>query len=176
VACRNLGFHFDRAVRLGPYEGLRRELILRMKQPSGECLAEWVGDAWASTAEEKLRALAADFVVPVPMHWRRRWSRGYNQSEVLARSLASRLRLPCRPGWLRRVRHTPFQTEQSPTARRENVKGVFLTHPRNELRNRTVMLVDDVLTTGATASEAARGLRAAGAGAVVIAVLAHGPA
>lgn len=173
MACRNQVFHFQRAIRWGPYVGLRRELILRMKQPSGECLAEWVGDVWARNAEESLRALGADLVIPVPLHWRRRWSRGYNQSGTLARSVAGRLGLACQPRWLRRIRHTPLQTEQSPTARQANVRGVFHAQPRPELRNRTVMLVDDVLTTGSTASEAARALRAAGAGAVVVAVLAR---
>ncbi len=175
LTCRDVGFYFERAVRCGPYEGLRRELILRMKQPTGECLAEWVGEAWARSADEKLRALGADFVVPVPLHWRRRWLRGYNQSEVLARALAGRLGLACRPRWLRRIRHTPLQTEQSATARRANVRGVFHAPSRPELRNRTILLVDDVLTTGSTASEAARALRDAGAAAVVVAVLAHGP-
>jgi ComF family protein len=175
LACRNRGFYFERAMRWGPYTGLRRELILRMKQPSGECLAEWVGAVWATESEEKLRSLGADFVMPVPLHWRRRWWRGYNQSEVLAQAIATRLGLPCRPRWLRRIRHTPLQTEQSPTARQTNVKGVFLGHPVPEMQNRTILLVDDVLTTGSTASEAARALRAAGAGAVVVAAMAHGP-
>lgn len=173
LACRNRGFSFERAVRWGPYTGLRRELILRMKLPAGECLAEWVGEVWAESAEEKLKALGADLVMPVPLHWRRRWSRGYNQSEVLARALATCLGLPCRPRWLRRIRHTPFQTEQSPTARQANVKGVFQARPVPELRDRTVLLIDDVLTTGSTASEAARALRAVGAGAVAVAVLAR---
>jgi ComF family protein len=175
VRCRDTSFHFDRAFRLGPYDGLLRELVLRMKHSSGEQLAEWIGDLWAACAESRLREAKPDLVVPVPLHWQRRWSRGYNQSEVLAHALADRLGMPCRPGWLWRTRATPLQTEQSPAARWDNVRGAFATAPRPDLKGRTVLLVDDVLTTGATASEAARALRSAGADRVVAAVLAHGP-
>jgi ComF family protein len=175
VRCRDDAFQFERALRLGPYDGLLRELVLRIKQPTGEMLAEMLGALWAEHAEGRLRELGADVIVPVPLHWRRRWSRGYNQSEVLARALADRLRLPCRPCWLRRVRNTPFQTQQTPAERRINVQAGFHARPRPPLQGRTVLLVDDVLTSGSTASEAARALRAAGAARVVVAVLAHGP-
>jgi ComF family protein len=175
LACRGEKFHFERVLRLGPHEGLRRELILQMKNASGENMAEWLGGLWAEHAEPVLRPLGADVIVPIPLHWRRWWSRGYNQSAVLARALADRLGLPCRPRWLRRVRHTPRQTEQSAAARRANVAGVFQVSRGAVFRDRTVLLVDDVLTTGSTASEAARVLRAAGARAVFVAVVAHGP-
>lgn len=171
--CRDLRYHFERAIRLGPYDGLLRELILRLKQPWGENLAEHLGGLWAEAAEASLTALDADLVIPVPLHWLRSWQRGYNQSAALAGALAARLQLPCRPGWLRRVRNTPSQTTQSPAARRANVQRAFHARARTELRGRTVLLVDDVLTTGSTCSEAARALRDAGAARVVVAVLAH---
>src|SRR5262249_56284673 len=106
-------------------------------------------------------------------HWRRRWRRGYNQSEVLAQALTDRLRVPCRPDWLRRVRHTPQQVGQSATERRENVRNAFAAPARAQLRGKTVLLVDDVLPTGSTASDAARALRTAGAARIVVAVLAR---
>jgi ComF family protein len=173
TSCRESRFPFDRALRLGLYEGLLKEVILRLKHASGEGLAELLGRLWAEHAEARLRELGADLVVPVPLHWWRRWQRGYNQSEALARALAARLHLPCQPGWLRRIRHTPPQTAQSVTARRENVHNAFRARPRAALQRKTVLLVDDVLTTGSTASEAARALRAAGAARVVVAVLAR---
>jgi len=171
--CRTASFHFDRALRLGPYEGLLRELIRRLKHGGGELLPELLSDLWAEHAEQRLRELAADVVVPVPLHWRRRWSRGYNQSETLARGLASRLGLPCRPRWLRRARFTADQTRQTAAARRDNVRNAFLVRPGAALQQRSVLLVDDVMTTGSTASEAARALCTAGAARVVVAVLAH---
>jgi ComF family protein len=116
-------------------------------------------------------ALNLDAVVPVPLHWVRRWQRGYNQSSAIAYGLASRLRLPFRPGWLRRTRNTPSQTKQTASGRRDNVRGAFAVPRRVRLDGQTVLLVDDVMTTGATASEAARALRKAGAGRVAVAVL-----
>jgi len=173
-ACRDQSFHFECAVRLGPYnrDGLLQQVIVRrLKYASGEGLAEAIGQLWASHLEERLRKLKADVIMPVPLHWWRRWTRGYNQSEALARAMANHLRLPCKPHWLRRVRYTPPQGSGR-TARRENVRNAFFAPRRAELRGKTVMLVDDVLTTGSTASDAARALRAAGAARVVVAVLA----
>src|SRR5207302_1130935 len=83
----------------------------------GEGLAEVLAGLWAGHAAA-LRATGADVVVPVPLHWRRRLTRGYNQSEALARVLAAHLGLPCRARWLRRVRATPPPTQQtSPSLR-----------------------------------------------------------
>src|SRR5262249_26141252 len=76
VRCRDETLHFERALRLGPYQGLLRELILRMKHASGESVAEWLGTLWAEHAEARLRAVGAELIIPVPLHWRRRWSRG----------------------------------------------------------------------------------------------------
>jgi ComF family protein len=172
-ACLGTRFHFDGALRLGPYDGRLKEVVLRLKHAAGEGLADAVGDLWGVHAGSRLHALGADAVVPVPLHWRRRWQRGYNQSETLAVALAGRLRLPCRSGWLRRMRATPQQTQQTPTDRRTNVKNAFHARSRPALQGKTILLVDDVLTTGSTASEAARALREAGARRVVVAVLAH---
>jgi ComF family protein len=171
LKCRGESFAFEGALRLGPYEGLLREVVLRLKQASGEGLAEAVGALWAEHAELRLKEVGPDVIVPVPLHWLRRCRRGYNQSEVLARALASRLGLPCRPGWLRRVRPTAKQTEQPAAARRENVRDAF--QASRAVRNQSILLVDDVLTTGSTAHEAARALRQAGAKRVVVAVLGH---
>jgi ComF family protein len=172
--CRNESFGFDRVLRLGPYEGLLREVILRLKNWHGEGLAEVVGKVWARHAEEKFRAEKPDVVVPVPLHWRKQWQRGYNQSQALARALAGHLHLPCRPRWLRRIRFTPQQTAQAPSARRGNVRGAFRARQALNLDGKTILLVDDVLTTGSTASEAARALRSARPARIVVAVLAHG--
>src|SRR6266849_2319227 len=116
TSCRPHSFHFQGVLRLGPYDGPLRDLILRLKHVSGEGLAESLGLVWAAHAEAPLRALAAEAIIPVPLHWRRRLARGYNQSEALARALAVKLALPCQPGWLRRVRDIPHQVKQTATA------------------------------------------------------------
>jgi ComF family protein len=176
-ACRAHSLAFDHAFRLGPYEGLLRELILKMKHHSGEVLAELVGELWADQLVPRLRGTPVDAVMPVPLHWWRRLRRGYNQSATLARVLARRLRVPLRSRWLRRQRNTPRQTYQpSPQARRDNVRGAFRLAAPVSVKGNTLLLVDDVMTTGSTASEAARPLRAAGATHIIVAVLAHGHA
>jgi ComF family protein len=171
--CRDSPFQFEKVIRLGPYEDLLRELILRMKLGTGETLAELLGDLWAESARSRLQEIGADVVIPVPLHWWRRFRRGYNQSEALSYRLAAGLRLPCRPGWLRRIRHTPQQTSQTREQRKENVRGAFRARPWARLCGKVVLLVDDVLTTGTTCNEAARALRAAGATRVIVAVLAR---
>jgi ComF family protein len=172
--CHGTSLAFDRAVRLGPYEGPLRDAVLRLKHHTGEGLAEALGRLWAERAGEALRALAADVVLPVPLHWFHRLRRGYNQSEALARELAAGLGLPCRPRWLRRARLTRKQHHfRSGEERRGNVHDAFRARAGDALRGKHVLLVDDVMTTGSTAHEAARPLRAAGAAQITVAVLAR---
>jgi ComF family protein len=173
-ACRNESFVFEQVLRLGRYEGLLREVILRLKSQTGEGLAELLGESWAKEAAARFAALQIEAIVPVPLHWRRRWQRGYNQSAALGRGLATGLGAPYQPSWLRRVRNTPRQTSRpSPAERKANVRGAFRVRPEASLTGRAILLVDDVMTTGATAGEASRALRAGGASRVVVAVLAR---
>jgi ComF family protein len=172
--CKDESFAFDNAVRLGQYEGTLREAILRMKHAGGMDFAEVIGQLWARHAEAKLRELRPTVVVPVPLHWTRRWRRGFNQSEILAHAFSQKLGLPFRPSWLRRTRRTAPQTRQTPAQRRSNVHNAFAVRRGLDLRGHTVLLVDDVLTTGATVHEAARALRRAHAERIIVAVLAHG--
>ncbi|MCI0680816.1 MAG: ComF family protein [Gemmataceae bacterium] len=174
IHCRDESFAFDRAVRVGPYDGVLRSTILRMKNFRGADVAEAVAALWARHAAPRLRELGPQAVVPVPLHWTRRWRRGFNQSELLAQGLARALGVPCRPNWLRRTRPTPPQTRQTPAQRRVNVHNALAAPAGLDLAGQTVLMVDDVLTTGATAHEAARALRRAGAGTIIVAVLAHG--
>jgi ComF family protein len=173
VGCRGETFAFDAALRLGPYGGVLRDAVLFLKHHGGEGLAELLGELWVQRDAQRFRDLGADVVLPVPLHWWRRLRRGYNQSAALAGGIARQLRIPCYPSWLRRLRNTPDQTLQSPAGRRENVRGAFRARPSARLQGRTVLLVDDVFTTGATANEAARALRTAGAARVLVATLAR---
>lgn len=172
-SCRGESFHFESAFRLGPYDGKLRDAVLKTKNLPGEILAETLGLLWADRDAARFRELRIDVLVPVPLHRWRRLERGYNQSAALADALASKLQVPTRRYWLRRVKPTPKQFTQSATARRENVKNAFRSTRSCRVKNLRVLLVDDVLTTGATASEAAKVLKAAGAAQVSVAVLAH---
>lgn len=176
TSCREMKLHFEQVIRLGPYEGLLRDSVLRIKHGHGETLAELVGSLWFAHQAERLKAVKADIVVPVPLHWWRSWRRGYNQSRSLAEALSRGLGIPLRARSLARIRATPAQTEQTPAGRRHNVHGAFRVRTPSDIRGKSVLLVDDVLTTGSTCDEAARVLKGAGAMRVVVAVLAKSQA
>jgi ComF family protein len=172
-ACRKEAFVFGGVVRMGPYDGLLREVILRMKHWTGEELTEVIGAIWARKIAERVRPLHADMVVPVPLHWSRRWWRGFNQSDILAACLSRELRVPCVRA-LRRERRGSQQKQLSGPARRDNVHRAFQCRAGFDFSNRTILLVDDVMTSGATANESARALRLRRPRAVHVAVMAHG--
>lgn len=172
-ACRGRGFGIDAAVRLGPYEGALREAILRAKQSAGEPVSEMLGRTLAEVRGAELRALAATVVVPVPLHWRRRLTRGYNQAAAIARELAEVLKLPVQPSWLVRTKPDEQHSQPSASARAANIRGAFRVGRRASFAGASVLVVDDVMTTGSTLAEAARVVRAAGAERVNVAVLAR---
>jgi ComF family protein len=169
--CRDEHFSFERVIRVGPYDGLRRDLVIRAK--SDEAMAEAAAAIFAEGIGCKLAGVHVDGVMGVPLHWYRAWHRKYNQSVLLARKLAAAIGSNCWNRSLRRVRPTPLQTSLTGTARRLNVRGAFRAKPRG-LQGKSILLTDDVLTTGATADAAAKALLAAGAGRVIVAVLSHG--
>ena len=123
-------------------------------------------------------AARPDIVLPMPLSAARLRERGYNQAWELARRIAAALHMPADPRLLLRVRDSAHQLTLPPAARTANVQGVFAVEPRRltEVRGRSIALVDDVLTTGATAAEATRVLLQAGARTVQVWVLARTPA
>lgn len=173
AACRDRRFAFTRTVRLGPYGGKLQEAILRVKAPAGETLAERLGQLLWQERCAVLGSLGCEVIVPVPLHWKSRWKRGYNQSAALARELALCWGIPCAERALRRIKAASQHAQPSASARMENVRGAFLASSAASITGRAVLLVDDVMTTGATAAEAAKTLRAAGAKSVAVAILAR---
>jgi ComF family protein len=166
--CRKDAFAFERVVRLGPYAGMLREAILRSKHSFGEAFAEALAELAAPPLRDKLQGHALAGVIPIPLHWWKRWRRGYNQSEISARALASTMKLPLLTRVLFRTKWTEQQTAAQD--RRKNVRDCFTLGRPGETRRlagRLVLLVDDVLTSGATADEAARVLRTCGATTIV---------
>jgi ComF family protein len=125
---------------------------------------------------ERLREcddLAADIIVPTPLHWRRRWSRGFNQAEIIGDELSRALAIPLEAQALRRVRATPRQQQLNAEQRRKNLRGAFAAS--RSVQGAHVALVDDVVTTCATSTEISRVLLAAGAASVQVWCLARTP-
>jgi ComF family protein len=171
--CHDERWHFDRAVAAGLYEGLLQQLILEAKGPAHDAVAESLADCLWQEVGPRLERLDIDAVVPVPMHWMRRWWRLANSPEVMAERLAGHLGVRCRRRWLVKHRHTQRQAALPRTERLTNLKGAFLARLPRRVAGRHILLVDDVLTTGATCSEAARVLKRAGAAEVTVAVVAR---
>lgn len=167
--CRDERWGFDAAIALGVYRGVLRELLLEAKKPVGSAAASGIGRLLANELQNVDIEQAA-MVVPMPMHWRRRLLRGVNSAERLADGLASRLRISVKQK-LRRRRPTRPQTSVAPSSRPQNVRGAFAAVGR--IAGGTVLLVDDVLTTGSSCSAAARELKRAGAERVVAVVAAR---
>jgi ComF family protein len=140
-----------------------RTLVHQLKYQSLHALAEPMTDLLAAYLLDS--PLPVDLVAPVPLHPRRRRRRGFNQSELLARGIAARIGIELDHHSLRRRRHTRPQLQADDRARREeNVRGAFICG--DAVRCRRVLLVDDVLTTGATLRECAVTLKDAGAATV----------
>jgi ComF family protein len=171
--CRGRKLWFDEALAVGHYAGGLRDLLLRMKRSDGDCISLAVAQLfWQQCADRLLRA-EADVVVPIPLHWRRRLVHRTNSAAVLAEVLAARLGLPLADRLLRRRRNTQRQFDLTPPQRWDNVRNAFAVRGGYYLQAASVLLVDDILTTGATCSAAARALRKAGAQRVTVAVVAR---
>ncbi len=174
--CQGRRLGFDAAVALGPYQGPIRDLCLRLKHEPNGWVAPWLAGVLVE-ARPILRQWAADvesrpLVVPVPLHWQRRLRRGYNQTDGLARGLARGLGLR-EAHWLRRVTSSKILAGLGRVERARTMRKAFRVGRVSglKLKGRTVFLVDDILTTGATCGAAARALKRAGAARVVAVVI-----
>ena len=149
------------------HHDLLRDLLLRLKFHNELSLAHALGALLA--AHPLLPELGSSHIVPIPLHPSRLTHRGFNQSLELARPIAQRLGLPLDAASLIRVRPTDPQRGLSREDRRPNIKNAFAAGPG--VRGKDVLIVDDIMTTGATIEEAARALLHAGAASVQVAVV-----
>jgi competence protein ComFC len=160
-------YRFDRARSYAAYDGALVRAIVMLKFERIEPLGAWFAQRLVEIVRREAETLAADVVVPVPLHRERERERGYNQADLVARPLAKRLGLPYRAVLLVRTRPRPDKHVLSSAERWESVRGAFATVPGSQVDKLRVLLVDDVMTTGATLDACAKALRGAGAKSVI---------
>ena len=163
--------NWKNAVALMRMEDYGRELLHRFKYKNDTSLARPFGVM--ATDMLKKSGLKPDFIVPVPLHWTRTFTRGYNQTALVSQIISSETGIPMKK-ILRRVKRTPKQANLSGVERRKNLKGAFSATCDEICRNGVILLVDDVLTTGSTLSSASSALMEVGAKEINILILARG--
>ena len=149
-----------------------RDIIHNIKYYGARKLALSMGKMIGEHLVDSGRFDSVDLLVPVPLHPRRERHRGYNQSELLCRGIAKVMQRPVSTGNLIRTVNTESQTHKSPDERKENVKGVFRVRKPEKYRQKHILLVDDVVTTGSTTAACCDALREAGVSHISIASLA----
>ena len=174
TVCRDQLPAFDAARSAGRFGGVLREMLHQFKYGQATWLCEDLADLLHGCVLAHYAAAEVDCVVPVPLHRGKLRDRGYNQAALLAAALAQRLDRLCVGDALVRTRDTPTQTRLHAGQRRRNVRDAFAVCAPEWVRGRTVLLVDDVMTTGATLGEVAATLKRAGAWRVWAATVARG--
>ena len=173
--CRSERYQFERAIAIGNYRGRLRDAIYQFKRRNQEPVAYQLGRLLGRYVLESIQP-GVDFqcVVPMPSHRFRQWTRGMNPALVVAEGVACETRSELIADLLQYRRHTAKQGTLSRTRRLENVKNAMRINPRIRPSGLRILLVDDVMASGATANEAARALRADGVKKVVVAIVARG--
>jgi len=165
---------FDESHAAWPFSEMVQKLVHAMKYDAKPSMARLLAKGMCERIElNNFISLSDVIVAPVPMHPRRRRERGYNQSELLAEEMARTSGLPLNSRALHRARDTVQQALLSAEERHSNVKGAFVISPPDFFKNKNVLLIDDVLTTGSTVNACAEALKAAGAARVLVLAVAR---
>lgn len=165
---------FDAARSAARYDGVVGEALRQLKYEQALWLAADLADLLKICLEAEYPQRAFDLIVPVPLFLTRRRDRGYNQSKLLARALARRLGVRMDARALRRIRPTATQTHLTAKQRLSNVNNAFQLGRGKRLAGRSVLLVDDVMTTGATVNACAKALKKGGCASVHVVTVARG--
>lgn len=131
-------------------EGLLQHLMHGLKYQKKTNIGTYLGKCLGESLQQTSWASSLDLIIPVPLHRKKKWKRGYNQSLLIGQGIASVLGVPCRDDLLLRTRNTESQTKKTRTERIANMKGAFDIKQSSMLAGKHILLCDDVLTTGAT--------------------------
>ena len=169
--CKGTKFFVDRAISPFYYDGdiinIIYDLKYNGKKYTGKCLAKYMADCFIKSK------LYADVIIPVPLCEERFKQRGYNQSEILGEELSKLTGIKMNVNILKRIKQTPTQTNLTYIERQKNLKDAFKAYKIKYIKDKTVLLIDDVYTTGATLKECAKVLKSAGVKCVYALTAAH---
>ncbi len=172
--CRHGRWPAQRVLSFGVYHGTLGKAVVLMKQPGSEPLAHSLGKLMGRWLRVMPDRSEFDFIVPTPKHWIRRITQPHNSSELLAEQIGIALKTPIDRHTLKRIRSTAKQGTLMRHERAENVKGAFKVAHRKKFLGKRLLVIDDILTSGATAAEMVTVLLAAGAEHIEVACLARG--
>lgn len=144
-------------------EGNLQKLLHQLKYKKKFGVGKYLGKLIVEKQNEFFTRVCPDIIIPVPLHRLKNAERGYNQSYYIAKGIASKLNIPIHEKLVKREKYTESQTKLGINERRQNVTGIFSVKRTSKLKGKNIVIVDDVITTGATISELAKVLKNAGA-------------
>ncbi|MEM7785782.1 MAG: phosphoribosyltransferase family protein, partial [Planctomycetota bacterium] len=171
--CHTRVFPFERAIALGNYTGLLQTLTLKAKNLKDESLTIQLANLLAFRLQEYSFCDELDLVVPVSTHWWTRLKRGFHAAEILGQIVSQRLEIPCGNSCLKSLKLAKKQGTLSANERYKNVRATFGVRKLSKVHGKKILVIDDVLTSGATASEVSKELLKAGASQVYVGVVAR---
>lgn len=170
--CRKTRHIYDRGMSLFDYQSMS-DSIYRFKYRGRREYANYYGEQIAQILGYEIITLKPQALVPVPVHYTRKIKRGYNQAELLARAIGNRLNIPVKSHMIKRVKKTLPQKDLNPIERQNNLKKAFKIY-RNDVKLNTIVIIDDIYTTGSTVDAIAYELRKAGVEHIYVLTLASG--
>lgn len=173
-SCHKDTYYFDASYAVSVYDGIMRECIHKFKYRNGAALEGFFKDMMCRFAERHIEMQRFDWLAPVPLHSVKQRERTFNQSKILSLHLSRRFGVPTLRNNLIRIRQGRPLMMLSKEKRLEDISGAFTVKDASLVKDRSVLLIDDVFTTGATANECSRVLKEAGAGVVEVFTLARG--
>ena len=174
--CKKEDLHFDRALSVFHYDGILKELIHDFKYKKATSLATEFADLTVDFIKEYDVGKDTNIILSIPMHPRRLFKREVNTSDILAKNIAKRLGLKYSAKVLKKIKNTLPQSKLPRSERINNIKHSFSFRKNKEaeIKNKNILLVDDLLTTGSTVNECARLLKGASSGRIEVITLARG--
>ena len=174
ASCHRQDFPFELAISVHNYDGLLQRLVTQSKNTGDETLMAQLGRLLGHQVKKHRQTADTDLMVPIPTHWKRRFSsNGFHGPSLIAQNIEKITGIPQSQRILRAVKPTLKQGRLSRTARLKNIRDAFACKHPEKIERRTVMLIDDVMTSGATMTEATKVLKRAGAKKVIVAVIAR---